>query len=147
MQFDYSALTNRIRDGTYSVKRPHFKPMTKSCIFDFATFALERPGFRLWQSVWAASAYGVYFYTYTQPFLVGGLSCGVLLSATTLACVNALMLKKINIASITILPDGESVRLVTFKGSVHEALISEFELVGVRKKNLRIVYKTYDGKV
>ena len=78
---------------------------------------------------------------------MGGLSCGVLLSATTLACVNALMLKKINIASITILPDGESVRLVTFKGSVHEALISELELVGVRKKNLRIVYKTYDGKV
>jgi len=142
MQFDYGALTGRIGDGTYSVKKSHFKPMTKSCIFDFATFALERPGFRIMQTVWAASAYGVYFYTVMQPFLVGGVCCGVFLSATTLACLNALMLRRINIASITILPDGESVRLVTFKGLVHDVLISEFELVGIRKKNLRVVYKT-----
>lgn len=146
MGFDYEALTKRIRDGTYSVRRPHFKPMTKSCVFDFATFALERPGFRLLQTICVASSYGAYYCLFTNLFLPAGLVCVAISGVTAFACANAVMLRRINIASMTVLPDGESVRLVTFRGSVHDALISEFELVGIRPKNLRIVYKT-NGKV
>jgi len=106
--------------------------MTKSCIFDFASFALERPGFRLWQAIWAASSLGTYYYLASNLFLPAGIACGSILGVATLVCANAVMLRRINIASITVLPDGESVRVVTFRGSVYDALISNFELVGVR---------------
>lgn len=116
--------------------------MIKSCIYDFSNFALERPGLRMVRAIVVASGYALYHFVMVNPLLWGQILSGSFFWIFLLANAKDLMLRGLSIASINILPGGESVRIVTFKGSVHEVLIKDLEVYKVRKASIELIYRT-----
>ena len=102
-------------------------------IYDFTKFALENKGVKFVQYVFLASIYGVYYYHTVAPHGFKLLASAFSTVFMGFGVVNAGMLKNLSVSCITVLPDGQHMRIQLFSGRLFDVLIKDCHIVGVRK--------------